>query len=162
MKKNSFQVCPTVFLEILLNRKNSDHIICSYPDSWFCQACPHCNIFSSTHIRISIPSEKCFQLLQLLGCKMGALPSITFSICVIIISVILAANRTRFSFNFRRTHLVDIIFSINTIHMSMACTCIRRVIRATLAAWSCILITSQVMLVQIEASRICIVRKKLY
>ena len=49
----------------------------TYPDSRFREACPHRDLLPDAHIGVPVPGEEGFELLQLLGCEVGPLPSLT-------------------------------------------------------------------------------------
>lgn len=48
----------------------------TYPDSRFCETCPHGDLFSDSHIGISIPREHCLQLLKLIRGEVRPLSSL--------------------------------------------------------------------------------------
>lgn len=48
----------------------------SYPDPGLREVGPHCDLLSGAHVRVSVPLESGFQLLQLLAGEVSPLPSL--------------------------------------------------------------------------------------
>ena len=67
----------------------------TYPDSRFREACPHCDLLPDAHIGVPVPGEEGFELLQLLGCEVGSLPSLTLLVFPVLRVVQLAVRVVR-------------------------------------------------------------------
>lgn len=60
----------------------------TYPNSGLGEVCPHGNFFSGAHIRVTVPLESGFQLLQLLAGEMSPLPPLLLLLRIIRVPVI--------------------------------------------------------------------------
>lgn len=60
----------------------------TYPDSGLGEVCPHGYFFSGAHIRVTVPLESSFQLLQLLAGEMSPLPPLLLLFRIIRVPVI--------------------------------------------------------------------------
>ena len=67
----------------------------TYPDSRFREACPHRDLLPDAHIGVPVPGEEGFELLQLLGCEVGSLPSLTLLVFPVLRVVQLAVRVVR-------------------------------------------------------------------
>lgn len=60
----------------------------TYPDSGLGEVCPHGYFFSGAHIRVTVPLESSFQLLQLLAGEMSPLPPLLLLFRIVRVPVI--------------------------------------------------------------------------
>lgn len=80
-------------LKCCLSRKCPDCIILlgyvfSYPDSGLGEVGPHRDLLPGAHVRVSVPLESGFQLLQLLAGEVSPLPSLLLFLGLIRISIV--------------------------------------------------------------------------
>lgn len=60
----------------------------TYPDSGLCEVGPHRDLLSGAHVRIPVPLESGFQLLQLLAGEVSPLPSLFLFLRLIRVSIV--------------------------------------------------------------------------
>lgn len=74
----------------------------TYPDSSLRQVGPHGNFLSGAHVRVPVPGERRFQLLQLLRSEVRPLPSLTFvgfAVFLVFVGAVAVVGVHAFGFN---------------------------------------------------------------
>lgn len=83
-------ICKIVFTHALrtLYARSAVCLLASYPDSGLRQVCPHGDLLPGAHVRVAVPLESGFQLLQLLAGEVSPLPPLLLLLGVVRVPVI--------------------------------------------------------------------------